>query len=127
MHWKRREYKQKGVYYKYSLSKKLRSQNRSSEEFEFMLNRLTLEEIIALKLEICSKSINGKLSGMKLWRVLPHIAKKALLLYSMSITNTRYEAASAIGLSFSTYLKVLEKYDDEELQLLKKQFQEENN
>ena len=127
MHWKRREYKQKGVYYKYSLSKKLRSENRSSEEFEFMLNKLTFEELIALKLEVCSKSINGKLSGMKLWRVLPHMVKKALLLYSMSITNTRYEAASAIGLPFSTYLKVLEKYDDEELQLLKKQFQEENN
>ena len=44
----------------------------------------------------------------------------------MSITNSRYEAASAIGLPFSTYLEVLEKYDDEELQLLKKQFQEEN-
>jgi hypothetical protein len=127
MHWKRREYKSKGVYYKYSLSKKLRNQNRSSEEFEFMLNKLTLEELIALKLEICSKSINGKLSGMKLWKSIPYIAKKALILYSMSITNTRYEAASAIGLSFSTYLKALEKYDDEELQILKKQFQEEKN
>jgi hypothetical protein len=127
MHWKRREYKSKGVYYKYSLSKKLRNQNRSSEEFEFMLNKLTLEELIALKLEICSKSINGKLSGMKLWKSIPYIAKKALILYSMSITNTRYEAASAIGLSFSTYLKALEKYDDEELQMLKKQFQEEKN
>ena len=127
MHWKRREYKSKGVYYKYSLSKKLRNQNRSSEEFEFMLNKLTLEELIALKLEICSKSINGKLYGMKLWKSIPYIAKKALILYSMSITNTRYEAASAIGLSFSTYLKALEKYDDEELQMLKKQFQEEKN
>ena len=127
MHWKRREYKSKGVYYKYSLSKKLRNQNRSSEEFEFMLNKLTLEELIALKLEICSKSINGKLSGMKLWKSIPYIAKKALILYSMSITNTRYEAASAIGLSFSTYLKALEKDDDEELQMLKKQFQEEKN
>ena len=92
-----------------------------------MLNKLTLEELIALKLEICSKSINGKLSGMKLWKSIPYIAKKALILYSMSITNTRYEAASAIGLSFSTYLKALEKYDDEELQMLKKQFQEEKN
>lgn len=90
-----------------------------------MLNKLTLEELIALKLEICSKSINGKLSGMKLWKSISYIAKKALILYSMSIANSRYEAASAIGLSFSTYLKALEKYDDEELQMLKKQFQEE--
>ncbi len=33
----------------YSFSKYLRSSNKSSDEFEFMLNQLTLEEIIALK------------------------------------------------------------------------------
>lgn len=124
MHWKRREYKQKGLYYKYSLSKKLRSQNRSSEEFELMLNKLTLEELIALKLEICSKSINGKLSGMKLWKSFPYISKRALLLYSMSITDNKLEGAAAIGLEYAQYLQMLIKYDIDDLKLLKKELEE---
>ena len=34
----------------YSISKKLKKERKSTEEFEVMLNNLSLEEIIALKL-----------------------------------------------------------------------------
>jgi len=124
MHWQRKQSKQHGLCYKYSLSKKLKEQNRSSEEFEFMLNKLTLEELIALKLEICSKSLNGKLSGMKLWKSFPYMAKRALLLYSLSITNSLYEAAGSIGLSYAQYLEILIKYDLDELKTLRKEIEE---
>ena len=36
----------------YSISSLLKQQNRSSDEFEVMMNSLTLEEVIALKLEL---------------------------------------------------------------------------
>ena len=45
----------------YSISNKLKKENKSHDEFEVMLNNLTLEEIIALKLELAAKSVGGYL------------------------------------------------------------------
>ena len=42
----------------FSISKKLKRERRITEEFEVMLNNLSLEEIIALKLELASKILN---------------------------------------------------------------------
>ena len=81
----------------YSFSKHLRTNNRSSDEFEFMLNQLSLEEIIALKLELCSKSMNGKLYGFNLWYNMPRIAKEALLLFAVSATTNLIEAQTILG------------------------------
>ena len=39
----------------YSISKKLRREGKSSEEFEILFNSLSLEEVIGLKLELASK------------------------------------------------------------------------
>ena len=36
----------------YSISNKLRKSGKSSEEFEIILNNLSLEEVIGLKLEL---------------------------------------------------------------------------
>ena len=41
----------------YSLSNKLRKDNKSHDEFEVMLNNLSLEEIIGLKLELAARSV----------------------------------------------------------------------
>jgi len=81
----------------YSFSKHLRTSNKSSDEFEFMLNQLSLEEIIALKLELCSKSMNGKLYGFNLWYNFPRIAKEALLLFAVSATTNLIEAQTILG------------------------------
>jgi len=68
MQWSRREIKKKqGICFNYSHIAELRKRGKSNPEFEFMLNNLTLEDLIALKLELSSKMINYKLSGMKLW------------------------------------------------------------
>ena len=51
VNWKRkRNYNGKNK--NYSISKKLRKDRKSNEEFEIMLGSLTLEELIALKLEL---------------------------------------------------------------------------
>jgi hypothetical protein len=120
MHWAKRDRAiTKGVYYRFSHADNLRKQNKSSPEFEFMLNNLTLEEIIALKLELTSKSINYKLSGMKLWASIPFFCKQAMLNYAASICKSHHEAALFLGLDYSQYLEILKKYGSEELLKLK--------
>jgi hypothetical protein len=47
----------------FSFSRRMHSEGKISEEFEIMLNSLTLEELICLKLENASKVMKGKLFG----------------------------------------------------------------
>ena len=120
MHWAKRERAiTKGVLYRFSHLDNLRKQNKSSPEFEFMLNNLTLEEIIALKLELTTKSMNYKLSGMKLWASIPFFCKRAMILYASSICKSNYEAAAFLGLDFSQYLEILKKYGTEDMVKIK--------
>ena len=46
----------------YSISSLLKQQNRSSDEFEVMMNSLTLEEVIALKLELSGRLLKSRYS-----------------------------------------------------------------
>lgn len=97
----------------YSFSKHLRSSNKSSDEFEFMLNQLTLEEIIALKLELSSKAVNGKLYGFNLWTKIPKITKEGLLLFAVSATTNIVEAQTLLGVSdLVAFKRILYKYKD---------------
>ena len=43
-----------------SIARVLRSKGKSSEEFENMINSLSIEELIGLKMEISSKVTGGK-------------------------------------------------------------------
>jgi hypothetical protein len=75
MHWKRKSKQNlNGVYSKHSLSKKLKEEGKSSDEFEVWVGRLTIEELIALKLEVSARILGGKLYGFNLWSAMPKIA-----------------------------------------------------
>tara|TARA_Y100000310_G_scaffold226562_1_gene228696 strand:+ start:3691 stop:4074 length:384 start_codon:yes stop_codon:yes gene_type:complete len=82
-----------------SLSNKLKQENKITEEFEIMLASLTLEEIIALKLELASKAVNGHLYGLPLWGSLPNIAKDAILKYLTSACKSQADVARALGIN----------------------------
>ena len=61
MSWKKQRRLQGRNKY-YSLSKKLRREKKSNDQFEVMLSQLTLEEVIGLKLELASKEIGINIS-----------------------------------------------------------------
>ena len=68
----------------YSVSKKLLRENKTSLEFENKLNSLTLEEIIALKLELSMKIAGTPIYGIPLWRSIRDICKDAMLKVALS-------------------------------------------
>ena len=84
----------------YSISKKLKRENKISEDFEVMLNNLALEEIIALKLELASKIVKGKLYGLNIYNNLPLIAKDAAIKYAISACKTKQNDAALLGISY---------------------------
>jgi len=109
MSWQRKK-RIEGKNKNYSLSRKLRREQRSSDEFEVMLNSLSLEEVIGLKLELASKVVNGKLYGMPLWRNLRNIVQDAAFKYAYSAARTQGEAMRLLGLQKAEFQKLVKKY-----------------
>ena len=100
-----------GTNVNYSISNKLRKDGKSSEEFEIILNNLSLEEVIGLKLEISSKfGLNGKMYGTPIWSSLKNIIKDAVLKYAVSATRSKREAARFLGIQESGLHILLKKY-----------------
>ena len=93
---------------------KLRKEGKSNEAFEVMLSALTLEEIIALKLECSSRLTNGKLYGFNLWSNIVDITKEALYNAVISVTNTNKEACRVLGINEQTFKSLKKKYNIKE-------------
>lgn len=96
---------------KYSIIRKLRNEGKLPEEAEIFLSNISLEDLIALKLEIASKPTGGKLFGIPIWKSLPFIVREALLKTTISVCKTKTEAASMLGKDIDTLDKLLKKYE----------------
>ena len=95
----------------YSVSKKLKGENKINDNFEVQLAGLSLEEIIALKLELATRETKGKYFGFQLWQKIPFIIKDALLKAAVSGSTTRKEAARFLGLSYPAMKANLRNYN----------------
>jgi len=83
----------------YSLRNKLRSEGKSKESFEVLLNALTIEELIGLKLELAIRSTSGsRLYNLPLWRSLNLIVKDAMIKFAISACSNMHNAAALLGL-----------------------------
>ena len=102
--------KSKGKNRNYSISSVLRKKNKITDEFEIMLNALSIEDIIALKLELAVKSAGGKLYGFPVWSSMTDITREAVLKFALSATKTKLEAGRFLGLSEMALNNMLYKY-----------------
>ena len=109
MSWKKqRRLQGKNKYY--SLSKKLRRENRSNDEFEVMIGQLTLEELIGLKLELASKVLGGRLYGLPIWSSMHGIVQDAVLKWVLSASRTKIGAVRYLGINQSEFKDLVKKY-----------------
>lgn len=97
----------------FSILRNLKKQKKISKDLEILLNSLTLEEIIALKLELSSRSVGGKLYGFPLWFSLQDIVKESMFLFALSVTKTKGEASRFLGLTPKYFRKLYKKYGDD--------------
>lgn len=96
---------------RFSISKKLREENKSNDIFEIMLSSLTLEEVISLKLELVSKAVGTNLYGIPLFRSLDYIAKDAVLRYALAVCSSKTKAIQFLGLDSKTFYRYLTNYN----------------
>ena len=105
----------------YSVSKQLKYENKINELFEIQLSQLSLEEVIALKLELSAKNINNRLFGLDMWRKTSYIMKEAMLMFAISTTQSKKDAARFLGLTYLDFKKALKKFEVDNYFLNKKE------
>lgn len=110
--WRKR-YKKKKIWHnkrpvqgqnrEYSLISKFRREGKSDPDFENKLSLLSLEEVIALKLELASKKMGGKLFGLPLMYSMRRIAEDAVFKYALSCSRSVREAQAFLGITMAKY------------------------
>lgn len=88
----------------------LREQGRITEQFLDGVSDLTIEELIAVKLELSSKMVKGKLYGLPLWGSMPYAVRDGLLMFVTRNCITKTDMASTIGLPYEQFTQIYRKY-----------------
>ena len=110
MAWKTKVNKKSKTKY-YSLINKLKKENKINEEFEAIVSNLTLEDLIALKLELSTRPVKNRLYGLPIWNNLVRITQEAVLKYAISATRTQGEAMRFLGLRPDKFQKLKKRYN----------------
>ena len=88
----------------------LRAKNLIDDSLLVCINSLTLEDLIAIKLELSANHINNRPYGFDIWRKSGYIIKEALLKFALSTTNSKKDAARFLGLTYNDFKKAIRKY-----------------
>lgn len=75
----------------FSIKEVLLKEQKITDDFLFCLSQISLEELIALKLEVSSRFVNKRTTrffGLPIWKSLNYISKDAALKWAVSICPT---------------------------------------
>ncbi len=95
----------------YSIISKLKDQNKINDQLLVCLNSLTLEDIIAVKLELSTNLLNNRLYGLDIWNKMSNITKEAILKFSLSVTKNKTDAARFLGLTQQNFRRACKNYN----------------
>jgi len=89
-----------------SIKRKLRNENRINNNFENILSQLSLEEIIALKLELSTPIVRGKMYGSNIYYTLPVACRDALIRWALTMAPGKKSAADFLGIDYANMKKL---------------------
>lgn len=95
----------------YSIINKLKDQNKLNDSILVYINSLSLEDIIAVKLELSTKLLNNRLYGFDIWNKMNSITKEAVLKFALSATKTKMDAARFLGLTPQNFRRACDKHN----------------
>jgi len=93
---------------------KLKDQNKINDSILTYINSLSIEDLIAIKLELSAAHINHRLYGFDIWRKSNYIVKEAILKFAISATKSKKDAARFLGLTYQEFRRVTKKYKVED-------------
>tara|TARA_R100000388_G_C7240642_1_gene161072 strand:- start:794 stop:1153 length:360 start_codon:yes stop_codon:yes gene_type:complete len=102
--------RKKGKNFYYSHLEKLKENNIVNREFENTISKLSLEDLITIKLEITAKSLNGKFYGLPIFNSIDKIIKYAIINFALSAGQSYAQAADILNMDKSNLRKLIKKY-----------------
>tara|TARA_E500000305_G_C3818616_1_gene141842 strand:+ start:152 stop:445 length:294 start_codon:yes stop_codon:yes gene_type:complete len=93
----------------------MKKKQKINDEFLSTLSTLSLEEVIALKLETAVQLTKHKLYNFPLWKAIPSICKDAVLRYTLSACQSKRDGARMLGIDIREFNKLLKRYNTEKL------------
>jgi hypothetical protein len=108
---KKKFYRQnKYKYYSNSYIKHLEDQKILTNDLKNLIRRLTLEDLIVIKLELSNEIMKGRNYNLPLWSSMPSIVQESLLRYSLSFAAYSREVYSFLGMRKNSYWDAMRKY-----------------
>lgn len=93
-----------------SIINKLKDQNKINDSLLVGISSLSLEELIAVRLELAAEHVNNRLYGFDIWRKTSYIVKDAVLKFAISTTKSKKDAARFLGITAQEFQKVCRNY-----------------
>ncbi len=97
-----------------SVIQKFKDQNKINDETLVVINTFTIEDLLAIKLELSAANINNRLYGLDIWKKSDYIIKDAMLKFAVSTTKSKKDAARFLGVSYSEFNSLYKRYQLEE-------------
>jgi len=97
-------------YKNYSKISELKKMNKIDDQFVFYIESLSLEDLIACKLERTMESLNFKFFNFPLWKSFHTITSEALITAIFGIASNNSEAARILGIDLKQYKNYLSKF-----------------
>ncbi len=97
--------------YKYkSVVNKLLDNNILNESNLTFIDSMTLEDLIAVKLELSARYINNKLYAFNLLSNTNRLVKEAIIKFAISATQSKVDAARFLGIDYEVLRKLVNEY-----------------
>ena len=96
-----------------SIVNKLTHEGIVSQDLLVLINNLTLEDLIAIKLELSCALVRNKLYGIDFWSNSCYIIREALLKFAISVSKSKKDAARFLGLDLREFNTQYKKYNIE--------------
>ena len=113
--------KRRSKYKHKSIINKLLYNNIINESNLTFIDSMTLEDLIAVKLELSARYINNKLYAFNLLSNTNRLVKEAIIKFAISATQSKMDAARFLGIDYEGLRKLVNEYD------LQDYFDETNN
>tara|TARA_R100001591_G_C4292162_1_gene168055 strand:+ start:388 stop:720 length:333 start_codon:yes stop_codon:yes gene_type:complete len=94
-----------------SIITNLKDQGILTDQSLVSISAVSLEDLIAVKLELACNHMNNRLYGFDIWRNSIYIVKEALLKFAISTTKSKKDAARFLGLTYSDFKLACKKFD----------------
>lgn len=94
----------------HSFVEHLRKEGKLNETAETAINNLSLEDLIAVKLELSTKTLRSPLYQLPIWNNLEIIVREALIKFAVAVTKTPSEAAASLGINLKTLRKNMKQF-----------------